>query len=49
MIVINGMNILKEIATIEKEIKKLEELIDNSSLPIDKTSILTRIIQEKLM
>jgi hypothetical protein len=49
MIVINGMKILKEIATIEKEIKKLESLIDNSSLSIDKASILTAIIKEKLM
>lgn len=49
MIVINALNVLKEIATIEIEIKKLEKLIESSSLSIDKKSILTAIIKEKSM
>lgn len=49
MIVLNGMKILKEIATIEKDIEQLEKLIDNSSISVDKKSILTAIIREKLM
>lgn len=49
MIVLNGIKLLKEISSIEEEIKKLEDLIDISSLPIDKQLILTDIIKKKLM
>lgn len=49
MIVLNGINLLKEISSIEEEIQKLEELIDKSSLPVDKQLILADIIKNKLM
>ncbi len=49
MIVLNGIKLLKEISSIEEEIKKLEKLIDKSSLSIDKQGILTEILSKKLM
>lgn len=49
MIILNGLNLLKEISSIEEKIKKMETLLKNQNIDSQKEEILTRLIKTKMM